>query len=288
LEWPVPKSKTDALFFSLHWRARFVYALTAAVGLLLMSRSVWDFKHLVSSAGHALLIAGLLALTVDGFARKHIIQEVSRDIYQFLIGHGLPQALQHKIRDVMTISLVHLDTLIRYRLEPLAAGRVRLHVVEEWRVRNYAGSHQPYTTHLGAEEYEKLIVKNVECHGASVEGYTLSGDDLDMKPRPEKKGSVWAYGKEVRVPPGDSDVRVVWRYSVEPPESSNVHAWALPVVDVRVEIEPCPGYEFSVVEADQAIGNTWIIRKAFMPGQSIRVRWFRKDAQPDNAPNAAV
>ena len=257
---------------TLQVRAWLAYAGLVALGLLCMWLSLWDGRHLLSSFGHALVIAGALALTVEGFARRHVLEEISKDIYQFLMGHGLPAALQDKIRNVMTISLVRHEVFIRYRLERVE-NRWRLHVQEEWQIRNHSGSPKPYQTYMGAEEYENLRIVNLECQGGD-NSYSLDAAEMPLVSVPEKDGVVRAYGRRITVPPGGEPIRITWRFSVDPPERSNLHAWGLPTVNVRFEIDPCPGFEFLVRDADERVGQTWTLRKAFMPGETIRVVWF--------------
>src|SRR5712692_9384217 len=66
-------------------------------------------KDLVRSAGDALIVAGLVAMTVEWFLKARFIHALTYDAAHYLIGYGLPTELQGRIRGVMSTNLIFRD-----------------------------------------------------------------------------------------------------------------------------------------------------------------------------------
>jgi len=87
---------------------RAVCALLFAVGCLIiwLYPRNWPVPELAVSVAHALVIAGILALTVDGYLKARLLKEVMQDTAKYLIGYELPAEIQDRIHEIMGTALV--------------------------------------------------------------------------------------------------------------------------------------------------------------------------------------
>ena len=61
---------------------------------LLFWPAAWPLHDPAAALAHALVIAGVLGITVDRVAKDHLLKEAARDISQYLIGYRLPEQIQ--------------------------------------------------------------------------------------------------------------------------------------------------------------------------------------------------
>ena len=68
------------------WRFRLLLVLLMILGVGITYLGSSDLVHMLEPIGHALIISGLLGLTVDGYVKKHLLREASQDIAKYLTG----------------------------------------------------------------------------------------------------------------------------------------------------------------------------------------------------------
>ena len=107
---------------SINWRkGRFLLLLVllVAVGVVLSYFGSKHWGHSAEVIGDALIIAGVLGLTVDGYVKAHLLEEASQDIAKYLVGYQLPGQIQDTIKELMCTKLVNRDLHLHYRLSLL-------------------------------------------------------------------------------------------------------------------------------------------------------------------------
>jgi hypothetical protein len=67
--------------------------LTISGALLIVTAHGREF---IAAIGHALVIAGVLAATVDRFVKERFLREVSWDVAKYLIGYNLPPEVHYR------------------------------------------------------------------------------------------------------------------------------------------------------------------------------------------------
>ena len=78
------------------FRATVLSLLVLGVMLLFIQLPYVDqaFTH---SLGDALIIASVLAFTVDFYLKERVLREVSSDVSKYLVGYRLPEEVQNRI-----------------------------------------------------------------------------------------------------------------------------------------------------------------------------------------------
>jgi|ERR1035437_5987515 hypothetical protein len=133
--WMVRKERTK--YFGL-------LLLTFALGATLASwpwqqTSVPEFFRAVTPrVGEALMIAPILALIVDGAAKRKLLREFAIDVSSNIIGRHLPASMREAAREHLSVSVIRSRWSVTYTIAeiPGAPGYVRLHTRSEWELEN--------------------------------------------------------------------------------------------------------------------------------------------------------
>jgi hypothetical protein len=157
------------------------------------------------SLGDALIIAGVLALTVDYYLKNRVLREVSSDVSKYLIGYQLPGEVQDRIKGLLQTTWIRRNCKVRCRLtelpEPL--GHIRLEVTISDEMENITNDTLPYTNTLEFEKHDPERVIELRCDSEDRRArYYLAGTALNdaTKEKKDEPGVMVAQGKRVRIP----------------------------------------------------------------------------------------
>jgi len=252
-----------------------------AIGILglYLSASDHPVRELIASGCHALIIAGVLALTVDRFVKWRLLRELTKDVSQFLIGYELPAEIRDRIHDLMGTSLVRHNYEQRHSLT-IESNRVTVEVEGSWYVVNYSSTPRPYLPELRFHSTEHPEVKEIACHTTDrTAAFVIKGDGL--RHRTERDGSsIRVRGKEIWVHPRASgmEYRIFVRYVVKPADSLYTTAMGMPTIGIMMSTECADALKVSIdAMAKPTIdeGDRWECRQLFMPGEHVTLKWER-------------
>lgn len=157
-----------------------------AAGVVLVATK----NEFLISLGHAALIAGVLAGTVDLYLKQRLLKEILLDASKFLIGYELPTEVKDRIRELILTPLIRRDFELRCELTELADGCYRS--VLEWSFEIDNLSHKPQTYQQSAESLENSKEeqpKFLEFRCDSTEpgaSYVVPGDDPEPRSRQKR------------------------------------------------------------------------------------------------------
>jgi hypothetical protein len=237
----------------------------------------WPQRELLVSVAQALIIAGILALTVDRFIKERLLRELTRDVSQYLIGYELPKEIQDRIHDIMGTALVRHNYQQRYRLAA-DAGQVRAEVELTWEIVNYSSTPRMYAPALYFDRNERPDIQEISCHSTDKSAaFTMTGDKV--KKRIEHDGdSVKVRAKDIWIQPRSSGIsyRIFEHYVVTPSVPFDITAMAMPTIGVMVLIQRPEGLKTRVEAIAKPTideGDRWECRQLFMPGEHITLKW---------------
>lgn len=233
--------------------------------------------ELVKAAGDALIVAGVIAATVDRPLKKWLLHEASRGIFKHMVGFD-PQP---EIKDELE-RIVFRDTKvlcrrrnIRFRIEPSDAGTVRVTVDTSVEVETPGATavngFQQFATFERAE--------NPTMHRLSLIAPADAGQNYDQ-PNPELKpkppGILEARMHKVTIKP-NTTYQFFSQYSMILPDNF-YHAFHVghPTIGIHVSVFAPDDF---VIEPDQTPNHTDIeydYPGLFMPGRNVTVRWRRE------------
>jgi hypothetical protein len=223
-----------------------------AAGLLLFFQpwAHWWPPHveLVERFGEALIIASILGATVDLYAKRHLLNEMSRDVFVHIFGHALPVELRARIDKMVRIDLVRRDFRVHYRLCALEGERVRLEVSFDYKLINLSHGPIEHIPRLFLEKQDNPSVIEFRCDCEEDEASRFchaAGLGVTVGDKTGEPGVLQATAKSIKVRPGIS-YPISARYTVEFPEDgTDIFCFAYPTMEVIVTVDECPaGFVF--------------------------------------------
>jgi hypothetical protein len=237
------------------------------------------------SLGDALVIAGILALTVDYYLKNRVLREVSADVSKYLIGYQLPGEVQDRIKGLLQTAWVRRNCNVRCRLTELhdKPGHVRLDVTISDEMENITNETLPYTDTLEFEKHDPERIVELRCDSEDKRAsYYLTGAALNdaIKEKKDEYGVMVAQGKRIRIPPvrqAKHKYRFTAKYEVTYPENySDLVSFKWPTIGVSIEFE-CPDtFRITASQpADFESHNRWDYKRLFLHNDHVRFRWER-------------
>jgi hypothetical protein len=295
--------------YSVSLRTVALVLLVGVIAVLLLSRSrqhdIWSFRATVlsllalgimllfiqlpyvdqaftHSLGDALIIASVLAFTVDFYLKERVLREVSSDVSKYLVGYRLPEEVQNRIRSLLQTRWIRRNCSVRLRLTevPAKPGYVRIEMVISKDLENITTGEESFQDKYMHEKHLPETILEMRCDSADIGAqYQIVGPGL-AKEKTDEPGVMQAVGNEIKIPPVHEALgryyRFTVRYEAEYLDNySDILSFDLPTIGVVFEAECPPAFRVSVTPADVTTPNRWEYRKLFLPGEHIRYRWER-------------
>jgi hypothetical protein len=241
----------------------------------------------IQGLGDALMVAGIVGSLLELFSIKLLIEKVSDDLAQKLVGRGLPKELQAHIHKITKTEFVLGNYTKRYALTLVdnAPDRITLASEITFEVRNYSDITRPYSPYVSEESFYSPVFTYIQygLHGDKPQ--VFEGENLASKTETTSDDRVKRAHAfpEIDVPPTTEGkfVKVLMRYTANMPlEYTDLTHLAKPTTNVSIIVQEIPeGFDFSA-EGEGAIhspdGKSWEFLGPFVGGQHVRVRWFKK------------
>lgn len=221
----------------------------------------------------ALIIAGVLAITVDPFVKRRLLREASKDTFHHLIGFSLPREIQERIKDiVLNTKLYRRDMDLIWTFVPVPEG-VRIDCEYKFELVNPSSEKTSFRQRLEFSKLERATLTSISCSIRSG-GYGKEPKLVESDDDPD----LLVYdGPRVNVPPEKEGQKVIFRaeYSMtRPVPDFNTQHFVLPTTGVTLIIKNPSGLRITASPPDSQLrADEWIYRRLFMPGEHIEIRW---------------
>ncbi len=249
--------------------------------------------EIVRSLGEALLIATLLAATVDLYIKRRTYQEISLDVFKFLVGYGLPAEFQNRIREIVTNSdLVRRDSSIIWDLRPVARDQntFQLGYSVIYKLQNLSTRRVEYQFKTAKSPGEDQETRLTRLWGKFPNArYDYLGDRLNEAPvETEPSGRSWIKGDKVWVDAENFlhglEFRVGADYESMLRRQFDYHVFAKPTLGAVVIVEHPKNLKVTLsprVEGEpdvdpvgtDRVRTTWTYRRLFFNSDAIFLRW---------------
>lgn len=173
--------------------------ITAGIGLVATER------EFLVSLGHAALIAGVLAGTVDLYLKQRLLKEILLDASKFLIGYELPTEIKDRIRELISAPLIRRDFELRCQISPAdASGRCTSVLEWTFEIENLSHKPQEYqqsavSLENSAEDQPKFL--GFRCDSTEAEAsYVVEPGNAELDVF-DQKGRRVINGKKIEIPP---------------------------------------------------------------------------------------
>lgn len=236
-----------------------------------------------TALGHALLIASILAGSVDGYAKGRLLKEAMHSMSKYLIGWELPGELQDRIKNIMGTGLVRRNFHIHYKISliELDPNHVTLTVKMEYEVENLTHQKQRYRQTLTLEKHLRAEVLEMRCNSQDVASQYYKSNHLDRLEQEidAKTKIIGAYGNDIQLLPKRHGLKYNFSHTYTCQmeiEDSDIFIFAGPAINASITVE-CPDeIEFVANSSERMSENRWDYDRSFLAGEHLTVRWFRR------------
>jgi hypothetical protein len=150
-------------------------------------------SHFTDDLVVALLIAGILTLTVDPFIKRQARREATRDIFHHMLGFTLPNIIREKLQHTVEQTKLYRENMSQHIVMREEGEVVVFDVEMEFEVVNPTTHTLCFPPLLQFEKGEKAVLKSVFCFGES------NNEPVKLSPAPGGLGAVEYRGKGVKI-----------------------------------------------------------------------------------------
>lgn len=249
----------------------------------------WPANDLVYFLANSFMVAMVIGLILALSSARLLMERISDNLAQRLIGRGLPAELQGPIKDIVNTDFVRDHYVKSYTFTAPENGQVNLDIEIRFEVRNYSDSARDYVPDIVEEISCKPEFQFLEYGIAGKKIHTFSDENLSSKvetasdvKRVPKSALPKVSLKPVKA--GDRSVcQVTWRYRITVPEQyCDITGFGEATIGATLQLQHIPeGLEF-VSGGDDSLhhesgSRSWYFDRPFIAGQHVRARWFGKN-----------
>jgi hypothetical protein len=272
----------------INWRGNsllFVLLLLISGGAALLLLGPRLIGHSAEGFGEALLVAGLLGLTVDGYLKEHLLKEAMQDVASFLIGYPVPKEIQGTIHDLMRTRRVSRDLHLHYKLTPIAEtlDKILVEIRLTYNVENITNKRESYRQYIYQHSSSSPRFLELRCDSNDQkETYYLGSEGLEKQVKAQE-GEILSrvFGPPINLQPhahpGGFQYHLTANYTIVCPQDySDLFIFDYPCIRVIVTAEYPHDFEFHGPKEEPDNVNRWDCSRIFLSGEQITVHWRKK------------
>jgi hypothetical protein len=150
--WSLYKKKSTKNLLSVPFLVGGPLLLSGLIGIYTLKRD-----SPFHSIFEAIVVAGVIVAFVDPIMKWRLLSEFAKDLFPYMMGFELPQKIQERLRDMISITkLYRQDMTMHLRFCLTGTHEVKIHFVTKFQLVNPTSSKIKYTHHLTFEEAEQL------------------------------------------------------------------------------------------------------------------------------------
>jgi hypothetical protein len=275
------------------YRFLLLLVLLITAGALCSIYGPEHWGHPAEAIGDALIIAGVLGLTVDGYVKSHLLEEASRDILKYMFGYHLNEELKGTMMNLMFTERVSRDLHLHYKLalQKDRPDKLSVELTLTYRVENLTYIKYPYSQYFYQDAQFLPRFLELRCDSSDNDAnYNLGEEELLEQVKKQKEAFVIKVeGPAVSIPPRNYEGQSKHQFtikcaSVYPQDDSDVFVFDYPTVGVVITAEYPDDLEFEG-PGKPAAPNRWEYPRVFLGGEQVTVYWRKKPPIRQNSPN---
>jgi hypothetical protein len=262
-----------------------VFVLAGVVVRLWFPISRWPHETAFALADGC-IVGGIIGIVLELSAAKLLIEKVAEELAGRLVGRDLPSDLHAEIKRIVGTDLVRDKFVKSYRFLDPEGDRVGVEVTITYEVRNYSDAGRCFSPAFEEETFYEPELLYVE-YGLKDEVYAFQAEEMERYVESDPSTNVKRFKapKTLKLQPIKRDEKAVARarliYRVKmPKEYADVTSFMLPTLGAELTVSNTPDGCRVVSGAGGTIrhaqkSNSWYYDRPFMPGQHIRLWWFK-------------
>lgn len=217
----------------------------------------------------ALMIAGILTMTVDPFIKRRARAEATRDIFHHMLGFGLPLSIRERLQEMVEKTKLYRQDMTLHIVMSEDKDSVVFDVEMEFEVVNPTSHALDFAPLIQFEKGEGAL-KSVTCFGES--GY---GKNAGLSSAKGGLGSVEYRGDGVRILSGGSR-RFKYEYAIRYP--TTLGFWfpnfVSPTIGLALTMKIPANFSVRATAAEYEASGEWRYpNKLFMPNEHLEIVW---------------
>lgn len=242
--------------------------LLIVVGSLMLG--FWR-QNIARDFGTAILISGVLTVTVDPYIKGRTKRETALDIFHHMLGFKLPEKIQERLKHIVeTTEWYRTDNKIRCVVSE-SGDDVLFNIEQEFRIRNATQYTLCFEPAMDFEMTEYPSLDRVICLDDP-----QYGQDAVLTPDPKEPKALAYKGKPIRIAP-DGVCGLKYEYRVQRPFRSGVFSlyFKYPTIGLSLTVKSSDKLRITASQENFVCSGEWRYDKLFMPGDHIDIRWER-------------
>ncbi|HYL62096.1 MAG TPA: hypothetical protein VE077_05690 [Candidatus Methylomirabilis sp.] len=250
------------------YNAIIVGPLLVAVGLLV---GTFSEAAILQELRVALVIAGVLAVTVDPLIKGKAHREAVRDVFHHILGFSLPLPIRDRLLDIVkNTTLYRENAAMRVALSE-SGERLVFDVEMEYEVVNPTLHTEPFQPRMEFETGEHPTLRSVTCFGEPDYG---TGATLEHKKTEPSVIGYW--GRKIYLASAQRR-RFKLEYTMEYPLALGfyIQHFQYPTIGLALTINHSAGLVVTATPAQSQSDGEWRYTRLFMPGDYMQIKWER-------------
>jgi hypothetical protein len=245
----------------------------ALVGLTLVILGSVGLARFPDGAVHgvseAVLIAGILTVTVDPYLKSRLLREASHDVFHHLLGFDLPLEIRDRLKEiVLKTNLYRKDMTARCTFEETTQG-VKIRFEMRYEVINPTNNSLKFHQHFGFLRSENPRLESISC--------TEAGESYGRQAALRLTEDGWEYdSRPIKIEPRSKTKKRYWfnaDYTVELPSPGfYVHTFANPTIGFTLSAKVSASLTVRSNTGTRK-GDQWINEGLFMDRDHIDIEW---------------
>jgi hypothetical protein len=231
-------------------------------------RPYWS-THFMDDLIVALIIAGVLAITVDPFVKRRAHREATRDIFHHMLGFSLPEVIRERLQNTVEKTKLYRQNFAEHIVITEDGESVVFDTEVEFEIANPTPHDLSFAPLLQFERSEQPVLKSLTCFGEPNCG-------KGMKLGPTSNGmSFECKGAEVKIPSGGSK-QFKYEYSVKYPTALGFYYpnFQYPTIGLGLTIKAPANFKVKATPAEYEADGEWRYpKRLFMPGEQFGIIW---------------
>ena len=245
----------------------------------------WELRRILfAGIGEALIVAALLAVTVDQYIKSDVIREVLRDAHKYLVGYHLPDEMKERIQEMMGEPIIRRNWHISYTLTPEENGDVTIDVRYTFLLENVTNKIVKYQPMIQAEKYLNPIIVELRCDAEDIQFLHIAKQGESLGRESESVPGLIEFKHpevNIKAKSGRDPYPFSGHYRLRtPPNHGDTFSFGRPSLDVTITMNAPLGFRFSIEPSEWMIqtDNMYQIKhRAFLRSEHVMVRWMKVD-----------
>jgi hypothetical protein len=249
------------------WSGLVVGAFLIVVGCLVLP---FAQASIARDFGIALLISGILTVTVDPYIKGKTQRETALDIFHHMLVFKLPEQIQERLRHIVETTKWYRTGTTMHCVVSESEENVFFEIEQEFGIVNATQHTLCFEPVMEIERTEHPVLRRVLCFDDPE-----YAKEAELRPDPKEPMALAYHGKPLKIEPGVKR-RFKYENRIQYPFASGVFSlhFKYPTIGHSLTVKSPENLEITASPAKLECPGEWrYVDQLFMPGDHTEIRW---------------